>query len=96
MNNSYEKYATVIIITTIISLAVGVIETRANLLNIQQMAKYSLDINKVINTHDILDKDKELKIVKVSSTKLVPGDVFEIPEEHHSMPCDSILVSGKF
>ncbi len=41
----YWKYSTVIVVTTIISLAISVYETRVNLLNVQKMAKYSCEIN---------------------------------------------------
>lgn len=45
LNNDYAKYAIVIILTTLISLIISVYETRSNLVNIQQMAKYSSPIN---------------------------------------------------
>jgi cation-transporting ATPase 13A2 len=45
MYNNYEKYAIVIILTTSISLFIGVYETRKNLLNIQRMAKYSCEVS---------------------------------------------------
>lgn len=37
----YYSYAGVIVLVTLISLGISVYETRSNLLNIQQMAKYS-------------------------------------------------------
>jgi len=43
--DDYEQYAFVIIITTLFSLIVSVYETRENLLNIQQMARYNCKIN---------------------------------------------------
>ena len=42
--NSYIKYAVIIVITTIISLFISVYETRSNLLNIKNMAKYSCQV----------------------------------------------------
>jgi len=45
MSNQYELYATIIIITTLVSLFVGAYETRKNLVNIQQMARYSCPVN---------------------------------------------------
>jgi len=44
-SNDYAKYATVIVITTLISLIISVYETRMNLVSIKDMAKYSLKIN---------------------------------------------------
>lgn len=44
-SNDYAKYATIIVITTLISLIISVYETRMNLVNIKDMAKYSLKVN---------------------------------------------------
>ena len=30
----------------------------------------------------------------MSSTELVPGDLYEIPDDGLAMPCDTILVNG--
>lgn len=43
--NSYGKYATVIVVTTLISLIISIYETRMNLVNIKKMAKYSCKLN---------------------------------------------------
>ena len=43
--DDYEKYANVIVITTLVSLIISVYETRMNLVNIKDMAKYSLKVN---------------------------------------------------
>ncbi len=124
MSNSYEKYATVILLTTILSLAIAVVETRNNLLSIQKMAKYSCEVSKITFVEkneekggnadsESLTKEKsdisektgkgktnklgaksDREFVNVSSTTLVPGDVFEIPEQDLTMPCEAILVSG--
>ena len=32
--------------------------------------------------------------VEINSTELVPGDVYEIPEDGLAMPADTILISG--
>ena len=90
MNNQYELYASIIIITTLISLFVGTFETRKNLKNIQEMSKYSCPVN-------ILRKDPETNqaIFKpLSSKNLVPGDIFELQEEGLAMPCDCLLIQG--
>ena len=89
ISNNYKAYAYVIIVTTIISLFISVTETRSNLLNIQQMARYSCDV--VVHR-----RNNENEIIKetISSIELCPGDVFEIPEDGMVMPCDSIVLNG--
>ena len=32
--------------------------------------------------------------IEMSSENLVPGDLFEIPEDGLAMPCDAILIDG--
>jgi len=87
--DEYELYATIITITTIFSLMTNAFEERRNQLLIQKLAKYSCSI-KVVRKND--DGTKYKKIV--SSKELVPGDLFELPEENQLMPCDAILLSG--
>lgn len=41
-----------------------------------------------------LIQDKEKKQIQIDSTELVPGDLFEVPDEYMVLPCDAILVSG--
>ena len=86
--NQYVNYATIIVVTTLVSLAVSVWETRSNLISIQQMAKYSCPVE-IYRTH--LGVKQQLS---TSSVELVPGDLFEIPEDGLALPCDCILVSG--
>ena len=89
-SNQYEYYATIIVITTLISLFVGTYETRKNLKNIQIMSRYSCPVN-------ILRKDVETNqpmFVTKSSKELVPGDIFELQEEGLAMPCDCLLIQG--
>ena len=35
-----------------------------------------------------------MEVREINSTELVPGDIFEIPEEGLSMSCDTILING--
>ena len=88
-NNDYKKYAIVIIVTTLGSLAISVYEVRANLMDIQRMAKYQCDVNLIRQT-----EGKEKKVISTDSTILVPGDLFELPRDGSAMPCDAILLSG--
>ena len=88
--NQYEYYATIIVVTTLISLFVGTYETRKNLKNIQIMSRYSCQVN-------ILRKDPETNqavFQAKSSKELVPGDIFELQEEGLAMPCDCLLIQG--
>jgi cation-transporting P-type ATPase 13A2 len=88
--NAYMNYATIIVVTTLISLAVSVWETRSNLVSIQQMAKYSCPVD----IYRRSTEDKSKKHFSTSSVELVPGDLFELPEDGLALPCDCILVSG--
>ena len=84
INNGYEAYAYVIIVTTILSLLIATYETRSNLINIQQMAKYQCDVFAY----------REGKRIKIESSDLVPGDVFELPDDGCILPCDALLLNG--
>jgi cation-transporting ATPase 13A2 len=87
-NNNYIKYSIVIIFMTCLSIVISVIETRSSNLSIQKMSKYSCQVK----VHRIEDGIK--KIFAISSVELVPGDVFELPDDGLALPCDCILVSG--
>ena len=87
--SQYEIYASVIIVLTIISLIICVYDTYTNLKQIQSMARYSCDVN-IFRKND----NNEIETKYDSSTQLVPGDLFEIPEDGLALPCDCILVSG--
>ena len=87
--DEYVAYACVIIFATTSSLLISTYETRQNLLDIQKMAKYECNIT-------VFRKDSNNKINSkiISSTELVPGDLFEIQKENLPMPCDCILING--
>ena len=87
--DQYEIYATIISFTTILSIITNAYESRKNQLILQKLARYSCSIN-------VIRKNENGKIYKknISSKELVPGDLFEIPEENQLMPCDAILLSG--
>jgi cation-transporting ATPase 13A2 len=95
--DEYAKYATVIVLTTLISLIVSVWETRSNLLSIQKMARYACDVE-VYRKGEENSKEESKKDIKehfkISSRELVPGDLFELPEDGMTLPCDLILISG--
>lgn len=87
--NYYEYYASIIILATIVSLTTSVYESRSSLKCIQNMARYACKVN-------VYRKNSEGKKepIVMSSTELVPGDLFEIPEDGYALPCDCILTSG--
>ena len=85
---TYEKYATVIMIMSILSLLTGTYESYISIKNIKEMAKYSINIKKYK-----LSKNKTI-IEEVNSKILVPGDIFEVPDNGKIIPCDCILLSG--
>ena len=85
----YYYYASVIVIITLISLAISVIETHRNLKQIQKMSKYSCPVNIYRK-----NENNEIFVKNTSSIELVPGDLYEIPEDNLSLPCDTILIKG--
>ena len=58
--------------------------TRKNLLTIRNMCKYSIPTN-IYENNTFINKP---------TNTLVPGDVFELPEDGQNVPCDCILLSG--
>ena len=89
LSNEYILYASVIIISTLISLLESTFETRENLLNVKEMARYKCDINVYRKNNN-----NESVYKNISSVDLVPGDIFEIPNEGFALPCDCILLEG--
>ena len=81
---AYYHYAIIIIISTILSIGIGVYETRYNLNGIKSIAEYNIPIKRKENNH----------FVEVMSKYLAPGDVIEVPSEGIKLPCDCILISG--
>ena len=86
----YYYYASVIVALTIISLIISVHGTYKNLKQLQKISRYSCSI-KVFRKNE---NDEYMEPTEISSTELVPGDLFEIPEDGLALPCDSILIDG--
>ncbi len=87
---NYYAYSTAIALMTIYDLLDETITTLSNLKSIRKISKYSIKVN-------IYEKKTKLNIYEISekdSIDLVPGDVFEVPEDGLAMPCDCILLSG--
>ena len=85
----YYLYSFIIIILTLVSLVISLKETYSNLKKIEKLSKYSCPLN-IYRKNSI----GELVIKNISSLELVPGDLFEVPDEGITLPCDSILVKG--
>ena len=83
-------YAIFIMVLDIICFFLSVCESYSNLKKIQILSRYSCPV-KVYRKNE---KNNLIGMVQIDSTELVPGDVFEIPEEGLEMPCDAILISG--
>ena len=96
LNNDYKAYACVIIFATIVSLIEAVYETRINLFNLQEMAKFHCDLNvyREFNNNLINENNFVIKKINISSNDLVPGDIFELPDNGQIIPCDCILLNG--
>ena len=89
ISTDYIAYSCAIAFMTIYDLLEETITTLSNLKSIRKISKYSIKV-KIYqktdsNNYEILEKD---------STELVPGDIFELPDDGNAMPCDCILLSG--
>ena len=80
----FKIYATIISLLVIYNLLDSTVETRNNLINLRDVSKYSIEIKLLKNE----------KIEKIDSANLVPGDIFVLPKNGNSVPCDCILLSG--
>ena len=73
----YYYYATVIVVLAVISLVLSVVGTYKNLKKIQEISRYSCPV-KVYRKNEA---NNLMQAVEMDSTELVPGDVFEVPED---------------
>ena len=85
----YYTYAALIAAMTIFDLLEETITNLSNLKSIRKMARYSIPIKIYKKT-----EDGEIQTVEEQSLNLVPGDVFELPDDGMAMPCDCVLLSG--
>ncbi len=98
MCDTYYYYAGAILVMTIVSVVVEIVETRRNLLNVREMAMYQCQINvmraKVAGGPELGQSCAEsFEFAQCFSTGIVPGDIIEIPNGL-KMPCDCVLLSG--
>ena len=87
-NDNYEYFATIIIFSTLLSLFTTAYDNRKTLILLHDVAKYSCTVN-VLRSNE----NGEKKLKQISSVELVPGDLFEVPD-NISMPCDCLLLTG--
>ena len=85
----YYSYAGLIAAMTLFDLFEDTITNQSNLKSIRNMARYSIPI-KIYRKNS----DGTSEIIEDQSRNLVPGDIFELPEDGMAMPCDCILISG--
>lgn len=85
----YYSYAGLIAAMTLFDLFEDTITNQANLKSIRNMARYSIPVKIYRKT-----PDGTSEIIEDQSRNLVPGDIFELPEDGMAMPCDCILISG--
>jgi cation-transporting ATPase 13A2 len=83
--DEYYYYAAAIFIISLISIATTLIETKATMKRLREVAKF----------------DCEVRVLRsgfwtnVDSAELVPGDVYEVTDPALTQfPCDSLLLSG--
>ena len=86
----YYYYASVIVVLAIISLVLSVYGTYQNLKKIQEISRYSCPV-KVYRKNE---NNEYMGPFEMNSCDLVPGDMFEIPEDELALPCDAILIGG--
>ena len=86
----YYAYAALIAGLTVFDLFNDSITTLLNLKSIRKMAKYCIPVTIYKKTSD----NNSYEAFNDLSVNLVPGDVFEIPDNGMALPCDCILLSG--
>ena len=88
----YIPYSCLIAAMTLFDLLQDTISYIKNLKSIRKIARYSIPI-KIYKKNENSDFEK-YEIINDMSVNLVPGDVFELPDDGQAMPCDCILLSG--
>jgi cation-transporting P-type ATPase 13A2 len=78
----YTAYAITILVMSIVSLIVNLLQTRANIKAVRRLAHYECRV-KVLRG----------QWAELRSTELVPGDVVEVAEGS-PLPCDLVLLAG--
>lgn len=79
----YEIYATFILVTSLISIFISLIQTRQNQFQLRDMAKFVTKVNRIKNG----------QAESVNSDVLLPGDLVEI-DLSQVIPCDMLMIEG--
>jgi cation-transporting ATPase 13A3/4/5 len=83
--DQYYYYAVCIMLTSIVSCTLALLETKRNLRNLRNMARFQCDVPVLRSSVWRM----------VPSTELVPGDIVDIGSGEFSLfPCDCVLLSG--
>lgn len=80
----YYQFGVCVILLSIISVSVSVWQTR----------KQTRALKEAVHTESPVIVVRDSSEVTLSSKELVPGDVIVLPEKHHTMQCDAVLVTG--
>lgn len=81
---NYYLYAGVIFLMTVVSSILTINETKRNNDKIRSMAKFSCPV--------VTKRDGQWK--EISSSQLVPGDLYILDTQISLIPCDTILING--
>ena len=83
--DEYYYYATCIFIISVISITTTLLETRATMKRLREISRFECDVRVLRNGF----------WRTVSSSEVVPGDVYELSDPSLSLlPCDSLLLAG--
>ncbi|XP_063410293.1 polyamine-transporting ATPase 13A3-like isoform X2 [Mytilus trossulus] len=83
--DEYYYYASAIVLMSVISITVTIIQTR----QMQRALRNTIDSSSIVTVCRGGDE-----YIEISSEDLVPGDVIEIPRNGCIMQCDAVLVAG--
>ena len=86
---SAYKLSYIIFVFTFITTVINVYEEKRLFQLIKEISVYTCKVN-------VYRKGRydEIFPKEINSTELVPGDLYEIPEDGKSLPCDTILING--
>jgi len=86
----YVIYAIALFVVFAIAILIGVLETRKNMKHIEEISRYSCPV-KVYRKNE---NNEVMEGIEIDSSELVPGDVYELPDDGLALPCDTIIISG--
>ncbi|WKY16818.1 hypothetical protein Q1695_001435 [Nippostrongylus brasiliensis] len=83
-SDSYEYYAGMIVVMSVMSIAIDVYQTRSQEKKLRSMVQSSNEVEVM----------REGVTKTISSEELVPGDIFVVPAHGILMQCDAVLMNG--